>query len=457
MGFLLSLLYIVTCYLAPVTLFGPLAHYRIELILAVLVVLVSLPSLANSIIFKTPQSIALIGLAIAVMLSIIMGVHWLGGAIPAFFAFLPNAFAFYIVCLHLNSRKRLQALVALLVFVCFFVITHGIIAEIKGFPPALTRQPGFEGSRYLFAMQNNAGKWFYRIRGLGEIHDPNDFGQLIVSLIPLVFIFWRRKKVFSNFLFVILPVVVLLLGTYLTHSRGALLALLAIVLVAIWPRIGTVASAIIAAVLLVAAKVFHFAGGRSISLQAGAQRTELWGDGMRLFKHHLLFGVGFGHMPEYTPIHRTAHNSIVVCAAELGMIGLYFWSLYLLPTARNALVIASPKKVTEPVEQLPEETLFPGPERKLEISEKSEVIRLGRIMVLSLTGYFVTAWFLSRAYTLTLFLLGGIAEVLFEMALRNGMVAPRLKFERVLLYAGILAIALILTMYVMLRVVNFIH
>ena len=47
-------------------------------------------------------------------------------------------------------------------------------------------------------------------------------------------------------------------------------------------------------------------------------------------------------------------------------------------------------------------------------------------MVLSLTGFLVAGMFLSRAYVLTLFLLGGMAEVVYEMALRRGMIAPRL-------------------------------
>ena len=73
MGFVLTILYLVTNYLTPVTLFGPLAEYRIELILAALILLVSLPKLPGSFIFKTPQSLALIGLALATMLSVLIG------------------------------------------------------------------------------------------------------------------------------------------------------------------------------------------------------------------------------------------------------------------------------------------------------------------------------------------------------------------------------------------------
>jgi hypothetical protein len=58
---------------------------------------------------------------------------------------------------------------------------------------------------------------------------------------------------------------------------------------------------------------------------------------------------------------------------------------------------------------------------------------------------------------MTLFLLGGMAEVIFEMALRRGMIAPRLRLARVLPYAVGLMIALVLMMYVMVRILNLMH
>jgi amino acid transporter len=58
---------------------------------------------------------------------------------------------------------------------------------------------------------------------------------------------------------------------------------------------------------------------------------------------------------------------------------------------------------------------------------------------------------------MTLFLLGGIAEVVYEMALQRGMIVPRMRLGRVLSYAGVLAISLILLMYVTLLILNRFH
>ena len=246
MGFFLSILYFVTYYLTPTTMFGPLAAAHIEMILAVLVSLVSLPALMRSFILKTPQSLALLGLALAVFLSVLIGMNWPGRALFSILGFIPNAFAYMLVCLHCNSKKKLQVLVAMLLFVCLFVITRGYIDLRHGISDTNTSQAGAVGTganpaaanatSYVLSMRNDAGDTFYRIRGQGEINDPNDFGQLLVCVLPLPFIFWQTKKTSRNISFVLLPVCILLYGIFLTRSRGALLALVAVVLLAARPN-----------------------------------------------------------------------------------------------------------------------------------------------------------------------------------------------------------------------------
>jgi hypothetical protein len=464
MGFVLSILYYVTNYLTPVTLFGPFAAAHIELILAALLFFVSLPKLLGSIILKTPQSPALIGLAFAVFLSVLVAVRWPGGAVHAFFGFIPSAFGYFMVCLHCDSKKKLRFLVLMLIFVCLFVIANGCFALLHGVPEVATHNPDSKEIvplpmeaitiPYLFPMKNDAGETFYRLRGLGEINDPNDFAQLIVCVTPLVFIFWRAKRMLLNLVCIILPVCALLFGAYLTHSRGALLALVAMAVMAARRRIGTVPALLIAGGLFAAAMALNFTGGRDISASAGEGRTDLWSESLQALKSHPLFGVGLGGLGDYTDSHHTAHNSVAVCAAELGFFGLYFWSLFLFPTLRDALAIASPAKVSEGEPIIPEEEPFPQAARKIETLDKAEINRLGRLLVLSLTGFLVAGWFLSRAFVMTLFLLGGMVEVVYEMALRREMIAPRLRLARALPYAGILAFALVLVLYIMLRVLN---
>jgi hypothetical protein len=404
----------------------------------------------------------------ATVLTMLIGLHWAGGAVHAFLVFIPNAFGYLLVFLHFNSKKKLQVLVLMLLFVCLFVIAHGGIEMLHGLPQSpLQTAANANGDlsldmwdaqhAYLTPMRSDTGTWFYRLRGLGDINDPNDFGQLIVCVIPLMFIFWRAKKMFRNFVFVILPVCALFYGLFLTHSRGALLALIAMAVVAARRRIGTLRALLVAVVLFVAATALHFTGGRDISADSGADRTVLWGEGLQIVKTHPLFGVGLGNMKDYTDEYLTAHNSVIVCAAELGMFGLFFWCLFLLPTVRDALIVASPAKVDEGEPIVPKEELYPQSAGKIDAIDKAEINHLGQWVVLSLTGFLVAGFFLSRAFVTTFFLLGGVTEVVFEMALQRGMIAPRLPLALLLRYAGILTVSLIPLMYILIRILNLMH
>jgi hypothetical protein len=465
MGFVLSILYFVVDFLTPPVVCGPLADARVELILAIVLAFVSLPKLTRSMILKTPQSAAVIGLTLAGSLSVLFGQGWIGGAVQALPVFLPCALAYFLVCLHCNSKKKLQVIVLMLLFVCLFVIAHGYIDLLHGAPGSGPDQAGATESDdfrlwdiehpYLLRMGGAAGEVLFRIRGLGWINDPNDLGQLIVCVIPLVFFFWRPKRAAQNIVFVLLPVCLLLFGVFLTRSRGALLALMAETILVARRRIGTLPALLIAGGVFVAAMALHFTGGRAISVDSGSDRTALWSSGLQMLKSHPLFGVGLGGFGDNCDhCGHTAHNSVVICAAELGFVGLYFWSLFLFSSVRDALAVSLPANVTEAEPILSEEMLLPQARGTMEAIDKAEINRLGRLMVLSLTGFLVAAWFLTRAYVMMFFLLGGMAEVVFEMALERGMIAPRLRPPRVLFYTGVLAISLVLLMYIMLRITN---
>jgi len=466
LGFVLSVLYFFTNYLTPATLFGPLEAFHVELILAALIVLVSLHLVIRSFILKTPQSLALIGLALAVFLSVLIGQRWAGGGVQALLIFIPSAFAYFLLCLHCNSKTKLKVLALMLLFVCLFVIARGSFDLLHVNQESSQKSPDqteaendaavdqWNKEHPYVLMESDAKEKFYRVRGLGLINDPNDFGQLTVCVIPLMFIFWRTKKFFQNSIFVILPVCILLVGVFLTHSRGALIALMAVAIVAARRSIGLVPSLVLAGALFAAAMALQFTGGRDISADAGEDRTALWSEGLDVVKSYPVFGVGFGNLSDYTDEHLTAHNSVIVCAAELGFFGFYFWCMFLFSTVRDALAIASDSKVSEgkPIEV--EESPFPQAVMTTELIDKAEINRLGRLLVLSLTGFLAAGMFLSRAFVMTLFLLGGMVEVVYEMAVQRGMIGPRMRLMRLLPYSGVLAVSLVLLMYVVVRVLN---
>jgi hypothetical protein len=173
MGFVLSILYLVTSYLTPPVLFGQLAVYRVEFILAILILIISILKLKGSIILKASQSLAVIGLAFAGSLSVLFGMHWVKGAVQAFPAFLPCAYAYFLVCLNCNSKKKLQVIVLMLLFVCLFIIARGYYDLRHGVPqsgPVQSETTESDNSYlwdmehpYLLEMKNDAGESCYRL------------------------------------------------------------------------------------------------------------------------------------------------------------------------------------------------------------------------------------------------------------------------------------------------------
>lgn len=460
MGFILALFYLTVNYLGTNTVFGQFAAFHVEMIMAGLIVLVTIPVLPRSLAWRRWQSVAMVGLSVAAFLSVLTGQRWPGGAVSAFMDFIPHAFAFFLVVLYFDSRKKLKILVVMLIFVCFFVITRGFYEKFhlpNVDPQALTGLDEKDiknvlSTPYRLAMRSDTGVLFYRLRGQNLLNDPNDFAQFTLTVIPLVFLFWRQGKNLRNTVFVLMPVAILLYGVYDTHSRGALVALMAMVALALRRRIGTFLSLGGAGGIFALAMVLQFTGGRAISASSGADRADLWGEGLELLKSYPLFGVGFHEMAH--EVGHTAHNSIVVCAAELGLFGLFFWTLFLVPTVQETLGLAAPGTIQHVDSSAPSEKLSPQLWREPESWSVEEIHTWGRLLMLSLTGFLVAGFFLSRALILTFFLMGGVVDIVYTKALAAGIVAPRMSSIRIMKYTAIVTVALVLFMYIVTRILN---
>src|SRR5262249_3266951 len=159
-----------------------------------------------------------------------------------------------------------------------------------------------------------------RIRGLGVLHDPNALGQFLLMLLPMLFVSNAAdERAGKAIYFLAIPISLFFLyGIYLTNSRGSalgVLVLIAILLTRRYRQIGIAASGIFAAIGVVALR----SQPRSVSIEGGADRLMIWSDGLAMFKHSPLWGVGYYGFQEHSIL--TAHNSYLLCAAELGLIG----------------------------------------------------------------------------------------------------------------------------------------
>ena len=84
--------------------------------------------------------------------------------------------------------------------------------------------------------------------------------------------------------------------------------------------------------------------------------------------------------------------------------------------------------------------------------DPEELRRISRLMLYSIVGYFVAGWFLSRAYIMTLFIYGGMVQVIYRMAMAQHLAPPRLRPGKVLKLSFAGAFGLVFLVYMMIRV-----
>jgi putative inorganic carbon (hco3(-)) transporter len=331
MGFVFTVVYIILTIISPEQFGHVFASYRPLLYLAGVTAFTSLPAiLTQSNLKSSIQTHLLIGFIIAIGLSQVAN-RWFGGAIQSWLAFIPSAAVFFFIVANANTIRKLKIVTLAVVTSCLVLVGEALYGYYGG----------FLGDTFVLNMSysnNQVAEQILRVRGVGFLNDPNDFAQILLIALPLLFIAWRHGRILANFLFVLAPAALLLWGTYLTHSRGALIGLAVLGLVAARKRLGTTASLALTFVLVIGMVALDFSGGRGISASEGADRMSAWATGLELFKNAPLFGIGFGRFTEFNDI--TAHNSFVLCLAELGLLGTTLWLALLVTTTMglNSLI-----------------------------------------------------------------------------------------------------------------------
>ena len=341
-------------------------------------------------------------------------------------------------------------------------------------------------SDYLLGQRvgDDLATWLIRIRGRSFLGDPNDFAQFMVSLIPIMFLSWGKGATLRNFFLVYVPSGVLLFGMFETHSRGSMVALMIMCIVALRRRIGLVRSVVIGMALFAGLSAVGYSGGRDVS--AGDDRVAAWAGGLMLIRSHPIFGVGFNRFSDFYEI--TAHNTFVVCAAELGLVGAFFWVLLMYVTVRNSLetekdpnqndidenkkldafhakqpflqgipnfteVAMTPATVAGSAPISSQSHRYPGspfvlpPDLVVDSAnhvganylgvtngeedkeaQDAEIRRMAGLMTISFAAFLTAGWFLSRSYTMCLYVNAGFAAAVYRMAQDRGIAPPQLTF-----------------------------
>lgn len=398
MAFLITAIYVVLSHLSPAALLPELAPYRIMLWLAIAAAILCLPRLVfHRTLWQSVQIYLMLGFIVAVPLSRLAH-GWLGGVFPAFSDFLVSGIVFFLVVASVNTVRKVQILMAAMVVCALFLLSQSLYGfHVDG-----------ENSQYVI-IQNvekpngEIIEAFPRLRSVGFLEDPNDFAQFLLVIGTFLMLAWKPEHRFRNLVIVLVPLAYMAYGIYATDSRGALFGVAVLLAVALEKYVSRKKALIITAVLLVGFIVVQAAGPRAISLNEASAggRVEAWGTGISMLEHSPLFGAGYNSFEEVNG--RTAHNSFVLCFAELGIFGYMLWLGTIVFTLGDLDEIGRNQ-----------EALLRAP----------QVMRCARVIRAALLTYLATSWFLSRTYTVTFYMLIGMAVATRELLQRHPEMEP---------------------------------
>lgn len=418
MSFFLYIFYVILTFLRPVEMFAPeLGEYRPMLVIwAVAMGFALFEAVQKGRVAARPVHFLLLVALMAIIGVSQVAAGWSGGAITSVYDFSTAAMLFVLTCFNLTDPRRVRIACTTLA-VCMVVVSiYSIAAYHQGFMAdelMLRQNIDADGGGIDFDLENTipaqdtSGDSLWRVRHMGFLNDPNDLAQTMVMVLPMLWGRWRRRRFFGNLFAIVAPSALMGYTIFLTHSRGAILGVGTVFLFGIARAFGAVKAMMLAGLAGVGALAVGLGGGRGFSTQetSANQRVEAWYEGFQMLKSNPVFGVGFGNFTDHHEL--TAHNSFVLCFAELGLPGFFVWM---------GLLVLAYQGLRQVVAFMP---------------VGSEERRQGLILLASMAGYLVCAWFLSRTYSPGLFLLLAICVSAAWCARRGAATVSDVPWPRV--------------------------
>lgn len=275
-------------------------------------------------------------------------------------------------------------------------------------------------------------------QGTGTFGDPNDLAASIVAGLALTLCCAMREKGMKRFGYFLLTLP-MMYGIFLCNSRGGTIAMLGTVIVFFMSVSRSKALAILLSIVL-AIGIIRFGPSRMASLdtdeESANSRFYFWINGTKFFLRSPVIGIGYGNFAEENG-GMTAHNTFVLCYAELGLIGYFFWmgSLYYSFVPLWRPLLQRPKRsIEEERERLRNPfwnikiPLLPTAAERNQLTKATPPPRppeyydlLGAR--LALAGYLMAAFWISRTYVPILYLI-----ISLPIAQQIASQAPRKNF-----------------------------
>lgn len=256
----------------------------------------------------------------------------------------------------------------------------------------------------------------------GSTYDPNDIALVLVTFLPVILAETFNGNMALRGVYLGLGTLVLL-GVVLTGSRGAIIAIgvqaLYFVLTAKKYRLFALGLVLAGGLVVVSIadqslwdRFARLTGQSDIvdyNLEDRAGRLEIWKNGLKIVADNPVLGVGVGmfgtaHFLLDGKIGLTAHNTYLQFAAELGLPGLI---LYL------AMLCSAWRLITRHVEQ----------------SDQAGARARWTALKIGLVGFGSASFFVSAAYSTTLYYLLGLVAVMHFCHAESSCASVPQKFE----------------------------
>jgi O-antigen ligase len=399
LAFFFLVLYTIAVLIRPHEFSIDTSQYIVIKVFAILAFLFTLTSLRP--ITLMPQHYMLLGFVPLIMISAFLNGWGAGGITESRKFFVASIIPFFLYSNLVTSISRQKTLMYVSIVAALFMVYNGHI-----------QQQSFDGNfGYGLGDSLTMGRAEMRITYLGFFGDPNDLGMFLVMNLAFLGYFYSEKGALYKLL---MPLLFGLFcyGVLMTGSRGTLLGTLGVIF--LYFLIKKAGARLIMFTLIMApivATLLTKFGGMSSSESSANGRLEAWYSGILMLLNNPVFGVGKGNFMDHHEL--VAHNSYIHVAGEMGVPGYSLWAgvitLTMLASYRVIKEFSnwSDKDVTE--------------ETKIEYAAE---VKINQTLFFSMLGFMITAFFLSRQFTLLLFIFLGM---LTASHIRLMKIRPELK------------------------------
>lgn len=377
MGFVLVCLYVAILLVRPQEWYEPVKGYELVNIVAIPTILVAFieqgKSRAGSFLMRNRFSQVMLGLFASVMLSQLSRLR-ISGTIDAVKEFGKIAVLFYLVSILVNTPRRLRIMMRVIISCSMLLAYHTYLQVQTGH--------GF-GNIEPFGSYDTRE---FRVIGSGIFSDPNDFAMLYIMAMPFVFSLIAAGGSIASKLLLLCSLPPMVYVLFYTKSRGGIIGFCAMFMAYCWLSAKSLLLRVILVVALLSViAVFGPERARGAYVEGSASGRVLeWGYGIQMLKDNPLFGFGYMRWPEFSG-GMAAHNSLVNCFAELGLVGYACWFTLCF------IVVKSVLQVSRAMGRVDRSTR-----------------RLANGLFAALVGYLTAAFFLTRTYNPVLFFLLGM-------------------------------------------------